>query len=305
MCNKQLVTVIMSTYNETLPQVRESVESILKQSYRNIEFLIVIDNPDNEQVKNYLYSIEDNRVKIICNERNIGLVNSLNKALKQVNGSLIARMDADDISTEYRIENQVAYIEKNKIDMVGTFVQLIDETGNVTKEVMKFPVKFSHICFFQRWGSCLCHPTWMVRKEVYDELNGYRDVPSCEDYDFIIRAIENEFCLGNVPIIGLKYRGRATGISKSNAIKQYILREYLSRAYQGKRKLSQDDIYTYLESNAYKRDINIENKYRESKYAMKNMKNQKAVKNFFCLLFKRCFWRDITEKAFLIIRENF
>ncbi len=304
MDDRQLVTVIMSTYNETIPQLRASVESVLGQTYKNIEYIIVIDNPENEEIKNYLDTINDNRVKVIYNASNIGLVKSLNKALKQVNGSLIARMDADDISKKDRIEKQLSYIEKTEIDMVGTYIQLIDEEGRVTKEIMRFPVKCSHIRFFQKWGSCLCHPTWMVKKEVYEALNGYRDVPNCEDYDFIIRAIMHGFKLGNAPFIGLQYRGRTTGVSRSNEIRQYVLRAFLSKAFRRGKGLSQEEINSYLSSENYERDLNKEKKYRDSKETIKKGKHWKVANKLLCFLFNGCFWRDITEKTFLKIREN-
>lgn len=92
------VSVIMSVYNEEIGILREAIESILNQSYKNIQFIIIIDNPGYEDAKKILneYSKEDKRIEIIENYENIGLVNSLNKGLKLANGEFIARMDADD-----------------------------------------------------------------------------------------------------------------------------------------------------------------------------------------------------------------
>lgn len=103
------ISVIMSTFNEKLEWVKEAIDSIINQTYRNIEFIIIVDNPNNIELKNMLeqYCIEDDRIKIIVNEFNIGLVKSLNKALKICSGEFIARMDADDISVKYRLEKQL------------------------------------------------------------------------------------------------------------------------------------------------------------------------------------------------------
>ena len=80
----ELISVIMSTYNEKAEWIRKSVESILNQTYSNIEFVIVLDNPNNEMIQEVLreYEALDTRVRLVYNENNIGLVKSLNKALR-------------------------------------------------------------------------------------------------------------------------------------------------------------------------------------------------------------------------------
>ena len=70
-----LISVIMSTYDEKIKWVDEAVRSILSQTYRNIEFVIIVDKPDNSELIDYLYKVEqeDNRVKILINKENLGL----------------------------------------------------------------------------------------------------------------------------------------------------------------------------------------------------------------------------------------
>ncbi len=109
---EDLISVIMSTYNESVSELRESIESVLKQTYSNIEFIIVIDNPNNEELSAFIYSFDDPRIRVIKNDRNIGLVNSLNKAICQSKGKYLARMDADDICEANRLKLQKDYLEK-------------------------------------------------------------------------------------------------------------------------------------------------------------------------------------------------
>ena len=78
---EDLISVIMSTYNESVSELRESIESVLKQTYSNIEFVIVIDNPNNEELSVFIYSFDYPRIRVIKNDRNICLVNILNKAI--------------------------------------------------------------------------------------------------------------------------------------------------------------------------------------------------------------------------------
>ena len=129
---QQLVSVIMSVYNEKEKWLMEAIESILKQSYKNIEFIIILDNPDNDKLNNIIkfYNKKDSRVRYFKNEKNIGLVKSLNKALTYVKGDFIARMDADDISMPDRIEKQMNYLNNHPdIDFIGSRCINIDEEG--------------------------------------------------------------------------------------------------------------------------------------------------------------------------------
>ena len=95
------IGVIMSAYNENIDWVRESVDSILKQTYSNLKLYITLDNPDNCELRELLeyYESTDDRVRLIKNEHNLGLVTCLNKMINIVDEDIIARMDADDILT--------------------------------------------------------------------------------------------------------------------------------------------------------------------------------------------------------------
>ena len=94
MKNKPKISVIMSVYNGT-PFLEEAVESILKQTYKNFEFIIVDDASTDETWK-YLKFLNDQRIKLLKNTKNLGLAASLNIALRQAQGDFVARMDADD-----------------------------------------------------------------------------------------------------------------------------------------------------------------------------------------------------------------
>ena len=128
------ISVIMSVYNEKKEWLQMSINSILNQSFKNFEFIIVLDNPDNIELKAVLeqFAAKDSRIKLIYNKKNMGLVYSLNSALKVAKGEYIARMDADDISELDRLEVQYNYFEQNPdIDFVSGFIRIIDEFDNV------------------------------------------------------------------------------------------------------------------------------------------------------------------------------
>src|SRR3989338_4647666 len=131
------ISVIMSVYNgmplgpqsaswrtrtASSAYLRQAVESIIKQTYRNFEFIIV-DDDSTDETWDYLKSLNDPRVKLIKNKKNLGLAASLNIALRQVfdretqtesaQGDFIARMDADDICYPERMDTQLKFLKKN------------------------------------------------------------------------------------------------------------------------------------------------------------------------------------------------
>ena len=166
-----LISVLMSTYNETTKELDESINSILQQTYSNFEFLIINDNPNNYELEKTLKSYKDSRIKIIHNEENLGLVKSLNNGLKYCNGQYVARMDADDISCPSRIQDELLYLQNNRLDMVGSYIETIDENGKTIKPLMRFPKNHNQIVKFMRWGSCICHPTWLLKRVVWNYMD--------------------------------------------------------------------------------------------------------------------------------------
>lgn len=302
--NNPKISVVMSVYNETLDELSSSIDSIIKQTYQNIEFIIVDDNPKNENIKTVVHKIKDPRIKFIENKKNVGLVQSLNKAISQATGCFIARMDADDISKRNRLEDELHYVERNELDVVGSFLEIIDENGVVRKKNMNFPTTASHVKFFMRWGSCLAHPTWLVRREVYQKLNGYRNIPSCEDYDFILRAIAHGYKVGNIPKVELSYRIRQSGVSKSHESQQFLLRDYLARNRKRIDLLTEESIAKFLESREFQKQLKQLSHYKKLKQIIKKESGIKKIKAVAEIPGNRFFWRDIVEKITLILRER-
>ena len=132
----------MSVCKEETRFLREAIESILNQTYRDFEFVIVGDSPqsDRERVFSVVeeYASKDSRIKFFPNDSNIGLTKSLNVGLKHCTGKYIARMDADDISVPERLEKQVAFMEANPhILASGAWFELIDENGKRSGSIMR------------------------------------------------------------------------------------------------------------------------------------------------------------------------
>ena len=299
-----LISVLMSTYNETTKELDESINSILQQTYSNFEFLIINDNPNNYELEKTLKSYKDSRIKIIHNEENLGLVKSLNNGLKYCNGQYVARMDADDISCPSRIQDELLYLQNNRLDMVGSYIETIDENGKTIKPLMRFPKNHNQIVKFMRWGSCICHPTWLLKREVCLELHGYRKTRHREDYDFILRAIAHGYKVGNISKVELSYRIRQSGVSKSHETEQFLLRDYLAKNMKQIDLLTEDTITEFLNSEKFRRQLEQLSYYKSEKQMIKNGSSIEKIKSTVQILENRFFWRDIVEKTTLLLREH-
>ena len=125
------ISVVMSSYNTELSMLTEAVESILNQTFRDFEFLIIDDGSTNGSDQ-YLKSLSDERVKIIWNPQNIGITKSLNIGFQAARGKYIARMDADDISLPTRFEKQFAYMEAHpEVIVCGTRAGIMNEKREI------------------------------------------------------------------------------------------------------------------------------------------------------------------------------
>ena len=249
---KPLVSVIMSVYNEKEEWLEESIKSLINQTYRNLEIILILDNPENKQLKNIInrYKEIDSRIRVIINDRNIGLIKSLNKGIEISKGEYIARLDADDISYLDRIEYQLNYMLKNRIDLLGGFVDFIDENGNELNINYKLPYKTNHIKKFVKYINPVNHPTYLVKRDVYlnKNINGYRNVPYAEDYDFITRVISENYVVGNVNRSLIKYRKRKNSITSSQTINQRKMVMYIIHMYN-KRLIYESDMFSDEEVN--------------------------------------------------------
>lgn len=182
------VSVIMGVYN-CEDTIRDAVDSILKQTFKNWEFIICDDNSTDgtlKILKEYADKYPENFV-ILHNNKNMRLAASLNRCLKAAKGEYVARMDGDDMSLPKRLEEQVHFLDCNrKYDLVGTQMVIFDEYGESgIRKVKEIPGKRD-----LKKGSPFCHATVMIRSECYKSLGGYRlakETNRCEDMDLWFR----------------------------------------------------------------------------------------------------------------------
>ena len=191
---KGLISVIMAVYN-CAPTLREAIDSIIKQTYTNWEFIICDDSStDNtlDVVREYEAKYPG-KFKVIQNEVNSKLSFSLNHCLKYAEGEFIARMDGDDISRPERFEKQIKYLREHEdVDLVSTLVQRFD--GDTLADIVvkpEFPDRYT-----QRRQVAFNHATIMTYKYVYDKCDGYtvsKRTVRAQDYDLWFRFFYHGF----------------------------------------------------------------------------------------------------------------
>lgn len=200
------ISVVMSVYNGE-KYLSEAIESILKQTYTDFEFIICDDASTDNSVDIVRYYMNiDKRIVFIQNDMNIGLAASLNKCIRQSKGDYIARMDADDISLNDRFEKQIMYLDNNpNIAFVCGGVYLIDANGIWGKRIKTMPLTKENVYKYQP----IVHPTVMIRKTVLEQVGGYTVAPYTkrgQDFDLWCKIYSHGYIGKNIEEIVLYYR---------------------------------------------------------------------------------------------------
>lgn len=204
------ITVVMPVYNGR-QYLRQAIESILSQAYRDFE-LLIIDDGSTDDSREICRSYGDARIRLEENGRNLGLVATLNRGLDLAAGEYIARMDCDDVSLPDRFSRQIEFLEKHpEIGICGTWFERLQEGGSV---MMRFPTDHNALRFFMLVDNPFPHSTIFMRRSVINGF-GLRFDPGyihAEDYELWARAAEYTK-VANIPEILLKYRYHPDNIS--------------------------------------------------------------------------------------------
>lgn len=207
------ISVIMAVYNTPIEYLEESIQSVLNQTYKDFEFIIVNDYSD-EKTTNYLMSITEHRIKLIHNQENLGLTKSLNIALKNAKGKYIARMDSDDIAHPNRLETQLFYIQNHpEFVAIGSSFIVSNTNKVVHKKNIDKETRRTQLLFFNQG---LCHPTAFINKSFLDKHHiQYReDLKKAQDYGLWVDILKYGD-IGNIDVPLLTYRIHDNQISSN------------------------------------------------------------------------------------------
>ena len=224
MIQNKLVSVIIPTF-KSAKYLYESIYSIVNQSYKKLEIIIVDDTPTDDGTKGILDSFNDERILYVKPETRLGMVKSLNYAISLSHGEYIARMDADDVSHKDRIKQQVEYLEHHpEVGVLGCNCYTINKNGKITG-CLVHPEDNLNIKTKMMFNVAFIHPSVMIRKELLLKNPYNEECYCCEDYELWSRLMsETEF--HNLKQRLFKYRILSDGAMQSQL-----------------QKLQQDDAY--------------------------------------------------------------
>ena len=211
------VTVLLPVYNGK-PFLRESIESILGQSFCDFE-LLVIDDGSTDGGFREVGAFSDRRIRLVRQEQNRGLVAALNLGLGLARGEYLARMDADDISLPARLARQVAFMDDHPA--VGVCGSWLEAFSGAARTVWVAPLRHEEIYAKLLFESTLYHPTVIIRKSLLDKhaLRYAEDFPRAQDYELWSRCVQ--YCqLANLGEVLLDYRLHANSVGSREADSQ-------------------------------------------------------------------------------------
>lgn len=219
-----LVSVAMPAYNSAA-YVGEAIESIIAQTYQNWE-LIVFDDASDDQTPEIVagYAEQDERIRLLCAERNVGPCAGRNRAIAAANGEFIAIMDADDVCLPQRFALSIAALrDEPELGLVGGTALLIDQEGTVIGRRPEKPLNDQDIehLIYERQIAPFDHPSWMLRMCVIEQLGGYDEFyRHSSDYDLVLR-LSARFPIRHLPQPLIKYRTCPGQISVVNGDKHF------------------------------------------------------------------------------------
>jgi len=230
--NNPIISVILSVYNAE-QYLKEAIESILNQTYKDFEFIIIDDGSKDNSLNIIKYfQNNDNRILVISRE-NKGLIASLNEGINIASGKYIARMDADDISLPKRLEEQLRYMQEHEdVIVCGSFIELF----GAENKIRKYPITDEEIRAFFVFRSPFAHPATMIQTEALKKVLYNKDYTHAEDYKLWMELLSYGKVY-NIPKTLLKYRITAEQITSiygedSVIISKKIRREYIDDFYK-------------------------------------------------------------------------
>ncbi len=294
------VSVIMTVYNGE-KYLREAIDSIINQTFKDFEFIIVNDGSTDRTGK-ILASYKDPRIKVITQEHQ-GMAQGRNKGVESSSGEYIAIMDADDISLPTRLEVLVNFLNYHgDVGGVGTDNYLVSERGKVNG--IRHGIDSEVL--MKEGPKCPCEPTYMVRNDLLKKIGGYRqELGLASDYDLFLRLAEVT-TLKNINQPLYKQRINLINDSTTRRAIQYKHGKLAERLAAERRQQGRDSLQLFGREAVGKilDDISLENVKREKLdghyFYGKRFYNADDYQSAFKFLIK-LFPRDLLNKDTLIL----
>lgn len=209
------VSVLMAVHNGR-PTLAESMDSVLGQSWRDFEFVIVDDgSTDGSTEMLQDYAGRDARIRLLRNDARRNLPTSLNLGLRACRAPWIARIDADDVALVDRLAVQLDYLQRHPdVGVLGSSCRHIDAGGRFLGST-RHPDDDARIRLFMAFWCCMVHPTTMFRRDLAERVGGYdTELWTGQDYDFWARLLAHTR-MANLPTDLILYRVHDRSITQS------------------------------------------------------------------------------------------
>jgi glycosyltransferase involved in cell wall biosynthesis len=226
------VSVLIKSYNHA-PYVRQTIESILAQSYQDFE-IVVTDDASTDETAEIVRTFEDARIRLEVNVRNLGISGAMNATISRARGRYFAILNSDDWALPDRLQRQVDFLDANPhVSVVTSLPYPVDEHGDATKAFNDFERPLTFPDFSRRtWlrhfffeSNCICAPTAMIRCEVYKTVGLYdRRLTNLQDFDMWIRMLLAGYSIHVMPIETTAFRVRDSNRNMSAPRRDTILR---------------------------------------------------------------------------------
>jgi len=227
--------------------LKESINSILNQTYKNFEFIIINDG-STDKSEEIINKFNDTRIVKLKNSTNIGIVETLNIGINKAKSKFIARMDCDDIANLKRFEIQLNFFKKNpEYGLCGTWAQNINSTGNII-ENNKTLINHNDIKCALIFGNQFIHSSIMVKSEIIKKHKYDIRYKDAEDYKLWTNIVGESKCY-NIPLYLIKYRIHNTSISYIENINQKILNKKISAELLQDFKIKFDEVTISIHVN--------------------------------------------------------
>jgi len=224
------VSVVMSTYRESVDLVRQATESILGQTYDNLELIVVIDDRNNHSVVSYLNNLSQNNTNVLLftNQSPQGLAACRNRGIKESQGEYVALMDADDISEAARLEKQIKFIENNNCDLTFSHIKYISEENAIMGYLE--PNLYNKSVAKQLLAKHLfVHPSCLGKRKVF-LANPYDEkFLRSQDLDLWLRLTQKNYRFCILPEKLLRYR-----LYRNSDVKKRVTRQRGYALYSSK-----------------------------------------------------------------------
>lgn len=220
---EELVSIIIPTYKRTSQFLRRAIDSVLGQTYKNVEVIVVDDNGNAEtkesrqEVESLIGSYEDERLVYLQNEENLGVSLSRNRGIKEAKGSYISFLDDDDCYLEDKVKHQLSYMLEHHLEVCFSDLLYKNQHEDVVDVRIHDKLKSleeRELLAYHLTRHITGTPTFMYQKYVLEEIGGFPNQSIAEEYQLMQKTIEGHYKIGYLPALDVvAYRHESEGLS--------------------------------------------------------------------------------------------